>query len=1143
MKKIYPSILIFLLVILLQNIISAQDTIRVQTFDWNSETRAEVFEFPDNPDDTYRKIIMKYNMRCHDDEVGNGAVGCREWDYSCNTFITDSTRVDSTRQFHPSHTISNFSEEEFPYTTIPTNAFTQYLQYQTTLDLSNVTEAVVGYGSTTTGFEDIQTLRMQMLYRADELLQAGLVPGQIHALEMVPTDSGQMDFLRIRMKAVTESELSEEAPHLDGFTEVYFSNTTFSVAPSQRLNFYEPFDWDGSSNILIEFSFTQQSNVVSPELRSSMAGFESTLWFAGPIGSLHFDGTSNVDVPTDHFTSITDEITISMWAYGSPDILPTNSTVFEGKDDNDNRQANVHLPWGNGRVYWDCGFDGTYDRIDKLADNADFAGQWNHWAFTKNAVSGDMKIYLNGELWHEGTGKTRPINIKRFNIGSGVGGNPVYYGDVSEFRIWSKELDQATIKEWMRIKVDSQHPDYDQLVSYYPMNQTTGNTVLDTSPNEAHGTAQLANWQSVRGKDLFKNFGSPGIRLGVTLLQGDALTQNVTVPIVEESPANPHSVVYYDVESNDLVTTDTQLLYRAGYQYVFDEMGGVVDSVWVMPEDTIQIGQLTYFTRQPAKYEILSLVTPYGNGLDLGEDGKTFTFDVTDYAPILKGKKRLSIEMGGQWQEELDIEFLFIKGTPAREVLDIQNIWPFRRGWYAQIQEDRFFEPRSVSLSPAGHHYKLRSAITGHGQNGEFIPRTHYLNVNGGNQDFVYDVWKECADNPIYPQGGTWIFDRAGWCPGAATDVHEFDITSMVDPGGEVEIDYGVNGAFMDQANYLVSNQLVTYGDYQFNVDASLERIARPNNTDVEFERINPACSAPIVWVKNTGREMIKSVEITYQVEGNAMVESFVWTGDLFSNEVVHIELPVSDMGFWESPNEASVFSASITAVNGTADEYAANNATSSRFESATVFESGEDYVLSVRTNNNGSEYAYVIKNASGEIMMERDNMLSNTTYDDMLTLTPGCYTLQFFDAGHDGLQFWFFPDNGSGSLQFKRYLTPTVLFPFVHFEPDFGSGVQYDFVIEGAVSAEEDQSFQSISTFPNPVSDLVNVELNGFAGKEVAIMLTNLQGQQLLLEQQGKINSEKWASAIDLSHLPPGMYFIKIISGEKVWTNEVVKF
>ena len=63
-------------------------------------------------------------------------------------------------------------------------------------------------------------------------------------------------------------------------------------------------------------------------------------------------------------------------------------------------------PGENGQIYWDCGNDGGgYDRINKQATEAEYEGTWQHWAFTKNATTGDMRIYLNGELWHTGTGK------------------------------------------------------------------------------------------------------------------------------------------------------------------------------------------------------------------------------------------------------------------------------------------------------------------------------------------------------------------------------------------------------------------------------------------------------------------------------------------------------------------------------------------------------------------------------------------------------------------------------------------------------------------------------------------------------------------------------------------------------------------
>ena len=117
-------------------------------------------------------------------------------------------------------------------------------------------------------------------------------------------------------------------------------------------------------------------------------------------------------------SSISNEITVSAWIYGDVDIMPANSYLFEGKDGSGNRTVNVHLPWSNGNVYWDCGNNGgTYDRIEKTANTADYEGKWNHWAFTKNASTGEMKMYLNGSLWHSGTGKTEPMDIQTFSLG------------------------------------------------------------------------------------------------------------------------------------------------------------------------------------------------------------------------------------------------------------------------------------------------------------------------------------------------------------------------------------------------------------------------------------------------------------------------------------------------------------------------------------------------------------------------------------------------------------------------------------------------------------------------------------------------------------------------------------------------------
>ena len=95
-------------------------------------------------------------------------------------------------------------------------------------------------------------------------------------------------------------------------------------------------------------------------------------------------------------------------------------------------------------------------------------------------------------------------------------------------------------------------------------------------------------------------------------------------------------------------------------------------------------------------FQIMSFVTPYGIGLDLGPDGKTWHFDLTDYAPIFKGPKRITVSGGGEWQEDMDIKFLFIVGTPARDVLEMQQIWRPQSKDYGSIMSDNVFEARDV---------------------------------------------------------------------------------------------------------------------------------------------------------------------------------------------------------------------------------------------------------------------------------------------------------------------------------------------------------------------------------------------------------------------------------------------------------------
>jgi len=1127
---------------------SAQDTTVVQTLTWEDDFRSGVFTFPDNPTNDWEKVIMLYNMRCHDNAVGNGNVGCREWDFSCNTFITDSSIVDSTQFMHLTHIISNFDNQvgnTFRYVDQPVFSYFQYGQHETnyTSTISEI-DAKVGtdefplpmVGNTEVG-------KGQFLYTAAELQAAGLSAGNITGLKLDIIDTGDdVNFLRVRMKATDETSMDATNPNLDGFNEVYFRSTAFTSTGTNFLRFYNDFEWDGSSNVIMEFSYTTPPVGAAASIFGHQTANESGLIFMGGNDhAINFTGVGSVRTPDLSLTEITDEITIALWAKGNPITLPVNTFAFEGEDSNGIRHAGSHLPWGNGRIFWDCGNLGNgWDRIDKQATEAEYENVWAHWAFTKNANTGSMKIYRNGSLWHQGTGKTHPINIEKFTIGANIEKVTSYQGEMDAFQIFNKELDEDAIKAWMSRPYDPSLPFAANLQSYYSFDEGTGTTTTDISPNgNVANIESTPTWTRIRGRDLFKSFATSTVRPTATFVQGEYTVEDQIIMVLDSVENAPNEVVSYRANGTDLMAVDTQYLWDADASLVWDENGNLIDFNDLTPSGSITLDEFAYFQKQPGKFEILSLVTPYGNGLDLGDQGKTFKIDVTDYAPILKGQKRMSLELGGQNQEEMDIKFLFIKGTPTREVKNVQNIWPFRRGNIDQILDDTYFEPRMVDASEDNSIYKLRIAVTGHGQNGEFQPRSHF--IKAGNQQYNFDVWKECSELPIFPQGGTWIFDRAGWCPGLPTDIHEFDVTEFITQNKEIELDYGINGFTMTEANYLVSAQLVTYGQPNFSVDAEIVEVIRPT-TQLEHARKNPACNEPTVRIKNNGSENLTSLTIEYGEQGGQK-KTYNWSGNLGFLETEDVELPIDFIGFWTSLEGSGIFEVTLSNANGGLDEYSNNDYFSTPFERPRFYE--RPLQVQVRTNNNGNETSYTIKDINGNEILTRDGLASNTSYTDDLQLPRGCYTLEINDSEDDGLFYWFWeqvgPPRGRGSARILELFPNGIALPVHTFEPEFGRSTQIDFAIPSFVNTLEQGELEFFSLYPNPASETINLDLKGFEGDKFEIEIVDVNGKIIKI-QTVEIFSKDHLESIDISTFPTGMYFAKVKNSKQFWVREFVK-
>ena len=161
-------------------------------------------------------------------------------------------------------------------------------------------------------------------------------------------------------------------------------------------------------------------------------------------GYLNFNGSTDY-ITLPEISIAGNEISFDVLNYG---ITSQTSSIIYLTDSNEARLLNVHLPWSNSTVYFDKGGDPSYDRIFKSVSNSEYQG-WHYWAFTANASTGSMKIYLDGFLWHSGTGKNKVINdvtgtTRRIGITTE---NDYHRGYISNLKLYKKELTASEVQQ------------------------------------------------------------------------------------------------------------------------------------------------------------------------------------------------------------------------------------------------------------------------------------------------------------------------------------------------------------------------------------------------------------------------------------------------------------------------------------------------------------------------------------------------------------------------------------------------------------------------------------------------------------------------------------------------------------------------
>ncbi|HLP18978.1 MAG TPA: peptide-N-glycosidase F-related protein, partial [Chitinophagales bacterium] len=204
---------------------------------------------------------------------------------------------------------------------------------------------------------------------------------------------------------------------------------------------------------------------------------------------------------------------------------------------------------------------------------------------------------------------------------------------------------------------------------------------------------------------------------------------------------------------------------------------GTLDSS-IVAIDTMAHDTTWSYTDHVNFTELGRLITPYGNYMDWnwpsnqahGFDSSwthPYIYDVTDYASMFKDSVLVRVHYDG-WSDAFraKVEYIFIEGPPTRTVENVREVYHSYYGYGNSTDFENQLTGKSLAIGPNVTSAKLAVIITGHGNQGEFDPHSFYLKVNSV---LVHSklFWKDdCDVNPVAPQGGTWIFPRANWCPG-----------------------------------------------------------------------------------------------------------------------------------------------------------------------------------------------------------------------------------------------------------------------------------------------------------------------------------------------------------------------------------------
>lgn len=536
---------------------------------------------------------------------------------------------------------------------------------------------------------------------------------------------------------------------------------------------------------------------------------------------------------------------------------------------------------------------------------------------------------------------------------------------------------------------------------------------------------------------------------------------------------------------------------------------GTLDSS-IVSIDTVAHDTTWSYTDHIDYIEVGRLITPYGNYMDWGTNGfnsawtQPYYYEVTDYASFLKDSVDVMVHYDG-WSDAFSarVEFIFVEGPPSRTVESVREIYHSYYGYANSTDFENQVTPQSFFIAPTVTSAKVNVIMTGHGNQGEFDPRNIHIKINGA-EVYTRLLWRaDCDIQPVAPQGGTWIFHRANWCPGDKVNMFEADISPFVTAGQNVSVDLDLDDFVIQPgagAGYGISAHLITFTN-QHNNDVMMDEIIAPNS-DKPYLHHNPISTKPIVKIKNMGQNQLDYAEISYWVKGGQKWY-YEWHGHLKTYETETITLPAFSWNGLDTNDR--VFYAEAKWPNQVPDEYDLNDKLGSSFNMAPKLDS--TFFIYFVSNNHPEENWYIVRNEDGDTMDIKTTFPVSAARKDTLLLNPGSYAFDFNDYDSlnwgcgDGLSFFINQqDTGctnhptcnetAGQLSLRKINNPLIK----SFNAESGANIHYEFTVGYPLGFNAPKTppappihtgiadipaVINLHVFPNPAESILNVTVD----------------------------------------------------------------